>query len=92
MVQALILDSDALGALALATQRSVAARRARAILRVAYEEHALVRVPSPVLAEVYRGGGRDAAVDRVLNDRGIEVVDLTRTMARRAGALLGEGV
>jgi hypothetical protein len=42
-----------------------------------------------VLAEVYRGGRRDAAVDRVLNGRGIEVVDLTRAMAKRAGSLLG---
>jgi predicted nucleic acid-binding protein len=88
MAQALILDCEALSALAFATQRSVAARRARAILQVAYEEHALVRVPAPVLAEVYRGGDRDAPVDRVVNDRGIEVVDLTRTMAKRAGALL----
>ncbi len=89
MAQALILDCEALAALAFATQRPVAARRARAILQVAHEEHALVRVPSPVLAEVYRGGRPDAAVDRVLNDRGIEVVDLTRAMAKRAGSLLG---
>jgi predicted nucleic acid-binding protein len=89
VAQALILDCEALAALAFATQRAVAARRARAILQVAYDEHALVRVPSPVLAEVYRGGRRDAAVDRVLNGRGIEVIDLTHAMAKRAGSLLG---
>jgi predicted nucleic acid-binding protein len=88
MAEALILDAEALGALAFATQRSVLAQRARAILAMAYEKHALVRVPAPVLAEVCRGVPRDAAVMRILNGRGIEVVDLTGAMARTAGALL----
>ena len=52
MAQALILDSEALNALALASHRSVLAERARAILTVAYQERALVRVPAPVLAEL----------------------------------------
>ena len=88
MAQALILGSEPLNALANATRRSVLALRARAILQVAHEEKALVRVPAPVLAEVCRGSRRDAAVHRILNGRGIEVVSLTATMARRAGALL----
>ena len=88
MAEALILDAEALGALAFASQRSVSARRARAILTVAHEERALVRVPAPVLAEVCHGAARDAAVLRVLNARGIEVIELTGAMARTAGALL----
>lgn len=55
---------------------------------MAYEEHALVRVPAVVLAEVCRGGARDAPIDRLLKDRGIGLVPLTATIARRAGALL----
>lgn len=89
MAQALILDSEAINALARASLRPVLAQRARAILQVAHEEGALVRVPAPVLAEVCRGGPIDAPVQRVLNDRGIVVVELTASTARRAGGLLG---
>jgi predicted nucleic acid-binding protein len=84
----LILDAEALNALARARERGVLAQRARAILRVAFDEGALVRVPAPVLAEVCRGGAVDAPVAQVLNARGIVVVDLTERIARRAGALL----
>lgn len=87
MAEVLILDSEAVNALANASRRSVAAQRARAILRVAAEHHAVVRIPSPVLAEVSRGGARDAAVDRLIAS-GVGVVDLSRRMAQRAGALL----
>ncbi len=52
------------------------------------DSQALVRVPAPVLAEVCRGGGVDAGVNHVLHGHGIAVVELTATMARRAGALL----
>lgn len=88
MAQALILNAEALNALAWASRRSVLAERARAVLTVAFEERALVRVPAPVLAEVCRGRPEDAAVERVLNGRGISVIELTEAMARRAGALL----
>ncbi len=88
MAQVLILNAEALSALAHARERAAAAQRARAILTVAHEAAALVRVPAPVLAEVCRGGPRDAAIERVLNHRGIRVVELTASMARHAGALL----
>jgi predicted nucleic acid-binding protein len=88
VARALILDSEALNALARASERPALAHRARAILGVAHEEGALVRVPAPVLAEVCRGRPADAAVHRVLNGRGIVVVDLVAATARRAGALL----
>ncbi len=88
MARALILDSEAVNALAFERERGALTLRARAILRVALEENALVRVPAPVLAEVARGARRAAAVQRVVRGRGIEVVPLDASMARAAGALL----
>lgn len=88
MAEALILDSEALNALAHPTQRGALAERARAILSTAYERRALVRVPAPVLAEVCRGQRFDAALNHVLNNKGIAVFDLTRDVAQRAGGLL----
>lgn len=88
MAEALILDSEAVHALARASERGALAERARAILQVAYERRALVRIPAPVLAEVCRGPRFDAAVDLLLHGRGIEVLELTRVAAQRAGALL----
>ena len=88
MAEALILDSEALNALANPTGRGALALRARAIARVAHERGALVRVPSPVLAEVCRGGRLDAAVNHFLNREAVRVVELTRQIAQRAGSLL----
>lgn len=90
MAEALILDSEALNAVAHAAERAVLAERARAILAVALERRALVRVPTPVLGEVCRGPRFDGAINHVLNDRGIVVQELTRAIAQRAGALLRE--
>lgn len=87
MVEALILDSEALSVLT-TDARGSSLQRARAIMTVALETRSLVRVPAPVLAELYRGPRYDAALDRVLNGRGIGVVDLTREIARQAGHLL----
>ncbi len=88
MAEALILDSEALNALANPAQRGVLALRARAIARVAHERGALVRVPSPVLAEVCRGGRLDAPINQFLSRDVVRVVELTRTIAQRAGSLL----
>jgi predicted nucleic acid-binding protein len=91
VARTLILDSEAVNALARRRERSALSLRARAVLTVAHEEGALVRVPAPVLAEVCRGGGRDAPIDQLLSDRGIAVAPLTASIARRAGALLAKG-
>lgn len=91
MAQALILDSEAVHALARSSERGALAERARAILQVAYEQRGLVRIPAPVLAEVCRGSQFDAAIHRLLNGRGVAVIDLNRTIAERAGALLARG-
>ncbi len=88
MAEALILDSEALNALANRLERRVLAERARAILELALNRRALVRVPSAVLAEVCRGPRFDAAIDHVLAARGILVADLTERIARLAGNLL----
>jgi predicted nucleic acid-binding protein len=85
MAEALILDAEAMNALANAPRRGA---RARAILTIAHERRALVRVPAPVLAEVCRGPRFDAPIDQLLNARGIVVCDLTHPVARRAGHLL----
>ena len=90
MAEALILDSEAINALAHASERSVLAERSRAILKVAHERRALVRVPAAVLAEVCRGPRFDAAVERLLEGRGILVCDLNRRIAQRAGGLLAK--
>lgn len=88
MAETLILDSEAVNALAHAAERGVLAERARAILTVAREKRALVRVPAPVLSEVCRGPRYDSAINRLLSARGIGVSDLTRSIAQRAGHLL----
>jgi predicted nucleic acid-binding protein len=88
MAETLILDSEAVNALAHAAERGVLAERARAILAVAHEKRALVRVPAPVLSEVCRGPRHDSAINHLLNARGIGVLDLTRSVAQRAGHLL----
>ncbi len=88
MAETLILDSEAVNALAHAAERGALAERARAILAVAHEKRALVRVPAPVLSEVCRGPRDDSAVNHLLNARGIGVSDLTRSIAQRAGHLL----
>jgi predicted nucleic acid-binding protein len=88
MAEALILDAEALNALAQPAARKVLAARASAVLRLAYERRALVRVPAPVLAEVCRGVRHDAAVNHLLSNPGVVVVELTRPIAQRAGHLL----
>ena len=90
MAQALILDSEAINALAVPTTRGVLALRARAIARVAHERGVLIRVPAAVLAEVCKGPRFDAAINHLLNREAILVADITRQIAQRAGALLAK--
>jgi predicted nucleic acid-binding protein len=88
MAEALILDAEAVNALSFPAQRSVLAGRASAILQLAYQKRALVRIPAPVLAEVCRGVKYDSAVNHLLNNPGVRVTELTRAMAQQAGQLL----
>ncbi|GLY21295.1 hypothetical protein Misp04_10270 [Micromonospora sp. NBRC 101691] len=77
----MVLDSEGLVKLA-AGQPKV-----RAFLEIARERGARVAVSSVTLAEVLRGGPRDAAVHRVLSR--ISVQSVTPELGRRAGELLG---
>jgi len=88
MVEALILDSEAVNALAKPKTRGARAQRASAILRLSYQKRALVRVRAPVLAEVCRGVRYDSAVNHLLNNPGVRVVEFTRTTAQQAGHML----
>ncbi|MFZ5896007.1 MAG: PIN domain-containing protein [Myxococcota bacterium] len=88
MAEALILDSEALNALAQPHERKVLASRAATVLRFAFERRALIRVPAPVLAEVCRGTRFDSAINHLLNNPGVCVFDLTRAVAQQAGHLL----
>lgn len=88
MAEALILDAEAVNALAAPSTRRVLGDRASAILTLAYERRALVRIPAPVLAEVCRGPRYDAAINQLLNNPGVRVEDLTREIARNAGHML----
>ncbi|MFO0550740.1 MAG: PIN domain-containing protein [Polyangiaceae bacterium] len=88
MAEALILDSEALNALAHPGEPGVLALRTRAILQVARDRKAIVRVPAPVLAEVCRSPKLDAAIQQVLSLKGILIEPLTERVARRAGHLL----
>jgi predicted nucleic acid-binding protein len=88
VAEALILDSEALNALANPSARGSLTLRARAVARVAHERGALIRVPAPVLAEVCRGPRFDAAIDLLLGREAFRVAELTREIAQRAGALL----
>jgi predicted nucleic acid-binding protein len=90
VAQALILDSEAMNALAVPTTRGVLALRARAIARVAHERGLFIRVPAAVLAEVCKGARFDAAINHLLNREAILVADITRQIAQRAGALLAK--
>lgn len=56
----------------------------------AYDKCALVRVPAPVLAEVCRGVRYDFAINRLLNNPGIGVAELTRLTAQQAGHMLAK--
>lgn len=77
----LVLDGEGLAKLAAGDAR------VHAYLDSARARRARVAASAIVLAEVLRGGGRDAAMHRVLSR--ITVAEVTAQIARRAGELLG---
>jgi predicted nucleic acid-binding protein len=88
-VAVLILDSEAVSALARPTQNRQRHDRVRAAMRSAHRRNAPVRVPSAVLVELYRGRGVDEAIDSVLARGFAQVVTTGARIARTAGHLLG---
>lgn len=79
----LVLDAGAL----IAVERGD--RDTAAVIEVARQEHRVVIVPAGVVAQVWRGGGRQARLARLLDARGVVVEPLTGTGARAAGILCG---
>ena len=61
--------------------------RTRAILRLALERGADVRIPVPVLAETLRGGPRDAPVHRLR--KAVGILSTPEEVGRLAGSMLG---
>lgn len=86
----LVLDSEAVSALAHPRQSRERHERVRAAMRSAHHRNAPVRIPSVVLVELYRGRGPDEAVDRVLSRGFAQVVTTGARMARIAGHLLAD--
>jgi len=87
-VAVLILDTEALSALARPRHAARRHERVRAALRSAERRNEPVRVPAAVLVEVYRGGGTDEAIDYVLGRGFARVVTTGVRIARIAGHLL----
>ena len=58
-------------------------------MRAAHSRNVPVRIPAAVLVELYRGGGTDEAIDRLLARGFTQVVTTGARMARVAGHLLG---
>ena len=80
----LILDAGAL----IAVERND--RATAAVIEAARQEHRVVIVPAGVVGQVWRGGGKQARLARLLNARGVVVEPLTDTGARAAGILCGQ--
>lgn len=85
---ALVLDSEALSALARPTADRLRHERVRAAMRSAHRRNVPVRVPSAVLVELYRGGRNDEPIDAVLGRGFAQVVTTGARIARVAGHLL----
>lgn len=79
----LVLDAGAL----IAVERGD--RDAASMIEVARQDNREVVVPAGVVGQVWRGGGRQARLARLLNARGVLVEPLTDTRARAAGVLCG---
>jgi predicted nucleic acid-binding protein len=87
-VAVLILDCEALSALARPRQSPQRHQHVRAALRSAERRGAAIRVPSAVLVELYRGGGADEPIDQELGRGYARVVTTGLRIARIAGHLL----
>ena len=81
VVRGLTLDAGAL----IGIERG--SSRVRALL-LGRDEPGAVRVPAPVLAQVWRADARQAELNRFLNTRPVEIVRFDAAAARSAGGLL----
>ncbi|MHB2022032.1 MAG: PIN domain-containing protein [Mycobacteriales bacterium] len=79
----MVLDAGAL----IAVERGD--RDTAAVIEVARQEHRSVVVPAGVVGQVWRGGGRQARLARLINAHDVVVEPLTDAAARAAGVLCG---
>jgi predicted nucleic acid-binding protein len=79
----LVLDAGAL----IAVERGD--RDTAAVIEVARQDRRAVLVPAGVVGQVWRGGGRQARLARLLNAHDVLVEPLTDVLARAAGVLCG---
>ena len=79
----LVLDAGAL----IAVERGD--RDTAAVIEAARQEQRVVVVPAGVVGQVWRGGGGQARLARLLNARGVVVESLTDAGARAVGVLCG---
>ncbi|MEA2901226.1 MAG: hypothetical protein QOH36_1113 [Actinomycetota bacterium] len=87
-VKALVLDSEAIAALARGGEQE---RTVRAALTAAADTSTEVVVPAAALAELYRGVAGDQAIDACLGaEGGIAVIPTDRPLARRIGKILAD--
>ena len=87
-VSALVLDSEAIAALARGGEQE---RTVRAALTAAADTATEVVVPAAALAELYRGVAGDQAIDACLGaEGGIAVIPTDRPLARRIGKILAD--
>lgn len=84
-----VLDGQPLSLLAHA-RGGADLERVRAILRIAERRGWPVRVPTTILAELYRGTGADSAIDSAMSRLGIRAFTTGRNVARHAGRLMHE--
>ena len=84
----LVLDAEALSALAKPRDDPDRHQRVRAAMRSAHDRTFAVRVPAAVLVEVYRGRGTDEVIDHVLGQGFAQVITTGARIARIAGHLL----
>lgn len=88
MMPAVVLDSEALSRLAHRSS-SDELRNIRAVLQIAVERRWPVRVPSVVLAELYRTAHASTAVDFAMHRYGVRPLTTGQSVARHAGRMLG---
>lgn len=87
MSRVVVLDCEALSSLA--RPRSRRSKEVRAAVEAARRLRREVIVPAVVLAELYRGAGRNQVVDACLaRETGLMVRDTDRPMARLVGGVL----
>jgi predicted nucleic acid-binding protein len=84
----LVLDAEAVSVLAGPT--SEAQRQVRRAMTAAHRLRRDVSIPTVILAELYRGAGRNQLIDSLLarEESSLELRDTDRTLARLVGAVL----